>query len=411
MPSATTSPTSSSPRSPPRCCSSCCCRFGFAPGVACFGALLYAVHPALTETVAWIPGRPDGLLVVFALAAWLALLRAQERRRWPDRAGHLLAWLAALLCKEAALVLPLAYTGHLIFVERRPARSVLAPWLLAGWTAVLALYLGARTAVLSGQLGAAGVTASGLLSASPVAITSLGKLVLPVDLSVMATARDGWIWPGVVAACILAATAFVPGIRRAWILFALACFAAFVLLGLPASRVLALESRLALPAIAIVLIAAEVARRAAWPPRVRVAAASGLLAVLAAVTFSYADGFRDRLSFARAAVRGSPRSALAHRNLGVAYHLAGQTALARQEYETAIAADPEEPVVHNNVAVLLMAEGRLLEAELELRAELTINPRYPPAHDNLARVLSALGRDEEAARERALAVELARAPP
>jgi hypothetical protein len=54
---------------------------------------------------------------------------------------------------------------------------------------------------------------------------------------------------------------------------------------------------------------------------------------------------------------------------------------------------------------------RLPEAEIELRAEVTINPRYASAHDNLARVLSALGRDEEAARERALAVELGRAAP
>src|SRR5437016_2367476 len=41
-------------------------RFGASTGVAVFGGLLYAVHPALAETVAWIPGRPDGLLVLFA---------------------------------------------------------------------------------------------------------------------------------------------------------------------------------------------------------------------------------------------------------------------------------------------------------------------------------------------------------
>ena len=55
--------------------------FGYGPGVALFGGLLYAVHPALTETVAWIPGRNDSLLVVFALAAWLLLDHALPPRQ------------------------------------------------------------------------------------------------------------------------------------------------------------------------------------------------------------------------------------------------------------------------------------------------------------------------------------------
>ena len=455
--------------------------FGYRPGVALFGGLVYAVHPALTEAVAWIPGRNDSLLVVFALAAWLLLgysigtlggfrtsrdgvaqakparphATALPPRRWGSRLAHLLAWLAALLCKETALVLPLVYAGHLVLIERRPLRSLAAPWLLAGWGCVLALYLVARAYVLPDHLGAAGVTAGSFASSVSLLVSSLGKLVLPVHLSVMATPEDGRLWPGIVAACALAAIAFVPGVRRRHVVFALACFVAFVLPGAPASRMLALESRLALPAIAIVLIACEVADRLAWPPRTaarlaalarsarvrlpektterfiaaqlrsrkspsaatvahrafgaeRLAAGAVLTAGLAAVTFSYAGSFRDRLSFAQAAVSGAPHSALAHRNLGVAHHLAGQTALARREYEAAVAADAGEPIVHNNLAVMLMAEGRLPEAEQELRAELSVNPNYAVAHDNLARVLAALGRAQEAEREQATAAKLRR---
>jgi Tfp pilus assembly protein PilF len=58
-----------------------------------------------------------------------------------------------------------------------------------------------------------------------------------------------------------------------------------------------------------------------------------------------------------------------------------------------------------------MAEGRFPEAAVELQKELSINPRYAVAHDNLARVLAALGHHDEAAREQALAAELARAAP
>lgn len=382
--------------------------FGYGPGVALFGGLLYAVHPALTETVAWIPGRNDSLLVVFALTAWLLLPHALPPRRWASRLAHLLAWLAALLCKETALVLPLVYAGHLVLVERRPLRGLAVPWLLAGWGGVLAVYLVARAYVLPDHLGAAGVTAGSFASSASLLVSSLGKLLLPVHLSVMATPQDSRLWPGIVAACALAAIAFVPGVRRSRVVFALACFVAFVLPGAPASRMLALESRLALPAIAIVLIACEVADRAPWPARARLVAGAVLTAVLAGVTFSYAGSFRDRLSFAQAAVSGAPHAALAHRNLGVAYHLAGQTAIARREYEAAVAEDAGEPIVHNNLAVMLMAEGRLPEAEQELRAELAVNPNYTVAHDNLARVLSALGRARDAELEQAIAAKLMR---
>jgi tetratricopeptide (TPR) repeat protein len=252
------------------------------------------------------------------------------------------------------------------------------------------------------------VTAGSFGSSLSLICSSLGKLALPVHLSVMATPEDSILWPGLVAAVVLAAIAFVPGIRRARLLFALGAFAVLVLPGAPASRLLALESRLALPAVAIVLAAAEIAGRVGWPPRARLALGGVLVAALAVGTFRYTANFRDRLSFAEAAVRGSPRSALAHRNLGVATHLAGDTTRARQAYTAAVAADAAEPIAHNNLGVLLMAEGRLPEAEQELRAEIAVNPRYAVAHDNLARVLAALGRAAEATEEQAIAAKLVR---
>jgi len=373
-------------------------RLGHRDGVALFGGLLFAVHPALTEAVAWIPGRNDSLVTVFALASWLLFLRAWETKRWPDRIGHLLFWLAALCTKEAAIVLPLVFLGHLALVERRPARTLAAPWLLAGWTVVLAIYLAARAAALPDGSGTAGVTAAGFFAHAPVILTSLGKLVLPVHLSVLATPEDSWLWPGLLGAGLLFAALILRGIQRASILFALVCFILLVAPSLPASNLIALESRLYLPAVAIVLAVCEIARRATGPTRVRVVAGGAIIAVLAAVSFSYSGDFRDRLAFSEAAVRGSPHSALAHRNLGVTYQLAGDPSRARGEYQRALAEDAGEPVVHNNLAVLLMAEGRLDEAESELRRELALNPGYAPAQQNLEAVLRARGESRAAAR-------------
>jgi protein O-mannosyl-transferase len=392
-------------------------RLGHGDGVALWGGLVFAAHPALAEAVAWIPGRNDLLLVALALASWLLFLGDSSgdgngngdavtpgdrgaASRWPRRAGHLGTLLLALFTKEAALVLPVIFVAHLRIVERRPWRAILAPWLLVGWAAVLAVYLAARAAALGGSeaLGTGGVSVWRSLANLPVLLTSFGKLVLPVDLAVLAIPEDTALWPGIVAALALAALLLgaAAGARRAAVALAAAAFVLFTAPSLPASSLLVLESRLYLPAVAVVLLACEAARRVRLSPGARRAAGAVVVAALAMAAFAYSGNFRDRLTFCQAAARGSPHSSLAHRNLGVAHHLTGDDEAARREYEAALAEDAGEPVANNNLAVILMARGRLAEAEPLLRRELDINRRYLPAHRNLARVLGALGRTGEA---------------
>ena len=72
-------------------------------GFAAFaGALLFALHPAHTEAVAYISGRSVSLMALFYLASVLAYLR--EGPRWLSPA----LLLAALATKEVAVTLPFA---------------------------------------------------------------------------------------------------------------------------------------------------------------------------------------------------------------------------------------------------------------------------------------------------------------
>jgi tetratricopeptide (TPR) repeat protein len=367
-------------------------------GPALFGAFVFAAHPALTEAVAWIPGRTDTALAVFALISWLFFVRASRSGAWLHRGAHLLAWLGALLCKELALVLPLLFALELVLRERRTLRSWLTPWPVLGWLLVLGAYFALRTNALRGQSGVEGVSVASFLANAPVLLSSFGKLVLPVQLSVLSTREGDWLWPGVLALAFVAWRLFAiqPASERRIALLALAGVAITVVPSLPASSVLTLENRLYLPAMALALLCAELGARWAAPARSKAWAAGAVVAVLGAVSFVYSGGFRDRLTFSEAAVRGSPRSSLARRNLGVTYQLAGDVVAARREYEAALAADPNEPVVHNNLAVIWLRQGLMADAERELRKELAINPGYAPARQNLAIVLRALGRPAEA---------------
>jgi tetratricopeptide (TPR) repeat protein len=370
-------------------------KLGYARRTAAFGALVLVAHPALTQAVAWIPGRPDTLMTWFALASAFCLVRAVESGGVAYRAAHLAFWLCALWSKEAALVLPLIFAAYARGCLGRPLRRLAEPWLVLGYAAVIAVYLTARFSVLAGA-GAAGVSIASALANAPALLNALGKLFVPVELSVLATMLDAPRWPGLVGVAALLLAASRAWVRRERVAFAVAAFTLAMLPNLPASSELVLESRLYLPAIAIVLFACELFERAPLRERAKLTLAAVPLLSFVVLTRSYAQSFHDRTAFAEAAVRGSPRLSLAHRNLGVTLHIAGDAAGAEREYRAALELDAAEPVVNNNLGVLAMARGELASAEQHLRRELELDPTYAPARQNLAQVLEATGRAAEA---------------
>lgn len=387
-------------------------RFGLPRAVATLAAILFAVHPALAAAVAWIPGRNDSLLAVFALSAWLRMPCDVRRQGAPgDRALHLGLFGCALLTKETAAVLPLVWGLQGVLLDgwaRQRRRDAL--FFVGAWTALVACSVLAHRE-LPGGFDA--IRGSALMRNLPQLFAGLGKVVFPVDPTVLASPEDLSPWPGVIAALAIAAGArFVRGVRPRVVILGMSAFALLLLPPLAAPGTLVLDNRLYLPTCGALLAVAEIVRAAAFertvplPPRVFVGLAAVAVLVLFAITAGYEESFRDRRSFARAAVAGAPHSPLAHFCLGKAYQTDGDDDRAMAEYETSLALGPGE-VVHNNLAVIHMAHARWADAERELHEELALDPRYARAYDNLAIVLRHEGRDEEseAAKETARKLE------
>jgi len=367
-------------------------REGAPRGVALVVTLAFVAHPALTAAVAWIPGRDDVLLGVFALAAWLALLRLERGvRRWPVIV-HGACFLLACGSKESALALPVLFVLRGVVVARRPLGAAVPRAVALSWVAVVAVVVLLRRAVLGPDLGLPALGGGELFRGATALVSGLGSLLLPFRPQFLAVPGDAPLWPGCLVLGLLLATLWLPGISRRRVLFGLAAYAAAVLPSVPASSVLVLESRLYLPALALAFGVAELGRCLALPNAARPALGAGVVALTFGVAWRTLGDYADRTTFARALARGSPHSALAQRNLGVAEQLSGNPGAARRAYERALAADPGEPLVHNNLAVLLMAEGNLAAAEGELRAELALHPELPEPQKNLARVRQALGK-------------------
>jgi len=55
-------------------------RLGHTKGLSFSFSVIFMVHPALTQAVAWIPGRTDSLLSVFVLSSFILFLNYREKR-------------------------------------------------------------------------------------------------------------------------------------------------------------------------------------------------------------------------------------------------------------------------------------------------------------------------------------------
>ncbi len=125
-------------------------RLGFARGAALAGCLFFALAPYKVESTAWIAGRKDVLMLLFALGAWHFHLAAHEgegRAVWVHRGLSLLCFIAALLSKSSALVLPFMMGIVDVGLRKRPVLRdalLLAPFVLiaAGLAVVLIVIWG-----------------------------------------------------------------------------------------------------------------------------------------------------------------------------------------------------------------------------------------------------------------------------
>ena len=80
--------------------------------VALFASLLFAVHAAHLEAVAWVSALAEPLAASAVLAGLSAYLRYRQDRRWKWLVAICLSLLLGLLTKETAMVLPLLLLAY-----------------------------------------------------------------------------------------------------------------------------------------------------------------------------------------------------------------------------------------------------------------------------------------------------------
>jgi len=338
-----------------------------AGGLACFGALLFALHPIQTEAVTYVSGRSTSLAALFSLASLLAWIEGRARGR-PALAGlSAVLFAAALLVKETAVVVPVALllweTGN-VHPEFDPSPPRI-PWIHFGVLAAAAI--AALSSSMYRHLFATSLEARGIganLATQANAIFHLAGGLLRFDrlnADPMFPVIDSWtVAVALQGAAILALLAIGVMLlrRRPAIAFGILWF--FLCLA-PTNSILprldvANDRQLYLALLGPAWLAAWAIGKVASKRRAA-AVAAGLLLVLflGAATHLRNRVYANEIVFWEDVVWKSPGNGRVFNNLGYAYALASRSDDAEAAFRRALALDPRD--VRAGVNLRLLREG------------------------------------------------------
>jgi hypothetical protein len=363
--------------------------------VAFTGAALFAVHPVMTEAVAYVSGRTEVLCATFFLSALLALRAAiVGSRAWlvPGAAAAALA----LGTKEIAAALPLVlllWDRLLIGGDPERARRRLVGLHLPLIALVAAAGI-ARMLVFLGE--PAGATSPGrYLAVQPVAWWRyLGLLAVPAGQSIVHRVEPPALVIGLAAVALAAAAITLVWWRRRMPVLALGAAWFALVLGpssiVPLTETMA-EHRVYLASVGLFVAVGTLAgtafarlavRGARWRVATRAVAAATLVGLFT-LTVARNALWADPVALWTDAARKAPQVWRAHFGLGNALAEAGRCGEAIDAFRDTVRLAFEAQALLN-MATCLAAERRVEEARRMYQRLLTVEPRYAPAHYNLA---------------------------
>lgn len=366
-------------------------KINYSKGLSFFLSLIFLAHPVLTQAVAWLPGRNDSLVAIFVLLAFVSFLKFLENPRFKSYLIYLLFFFIALLTKETAIFLPVLIAFYFSFVDTGKILKSDKYLLLLGSGAVAFVWFIMRHLALGNEPINYIESVLGIINNTSAILISFGKALLPFNLSVMPTLADSTTFFGVIALILMLAAIFTAKRKNnRLIIFGILWFGVFLLPSfIPFNNLpYFLEHRLYLSLVGFLIVIAETdyLKNLDFSNKKTKIISALIIFVLMILTFWHSTSFRDRFSFWQGAVKNSPHSPLAQKNLGAMYYLDDKPDLALPYYLNAMALNPEEPMVHNNIGLIYYEKGDYKNAEAEFTQELRLYPNYDKALLNLGNV-------------------------
>ena len=391
------------------------------PGAWLAGAI-FALHPLMVESAAWITERKNVLSLVLYLGALLAYGRYAgfwEEENQPRRRGaYLLAWgllLGALLAKTTAFSLP-AVLLLLCWWKRGRLRwrADVAPTLpffaLAAGLSLVTAWLEKH------HVGAQGADwdlsfAQRCLVAGRALWFYAGKVVWPSGLCFVYPrwAPDAhlwwqWLYPlaalGLVTGLWLGRKRLGRGPLTAALFFAGTLFPVLGFMNAYYMRYsFVCDHWTYLSSLGLIALGAALAARAAarfhWQGALP-GAGLALVAVLGLLTWRQSRMYRDMETLWRTTLVINPTSNLGLCCLGVCLMERGQSAEAESCFQKAMEYWPDFPEAHSGLGRIFSGQGKLDEALEQFQKTVDLHPHSAQNQNNLGAALLKKGRVDEA---------------
>jgi tetratricopeptide (TPR) repeat protein len=381
------------------------------PGAWLAGAI-FALHPVMAESVAWISELKNTLSGIFYLGAALAYLNFDRTRRGNYFALALFLFVAGLLSKSVIATLPAALL--LIFWWKRGRLSwkqdalPLLPFFLIGISqGVLTAWMERKFIGAQGQDFDFTFVERALISGRVIWFY-LGKLLWPGNLVFIyprwqISAATAWQYFFPVATLLIVAALWM--LRKRWrgplaaALFFIGTL--FPVLGFlnvyPFRYSFVADHYQYLASVGIIVAAsAGIARLLARSPggeqRVVGTFCGALLATLAILSWQQAHKYRDDETLWRTTIAQNPACFLGYSNLSADLLQRGQVVEAILMGEKALGIESRFAEPHNNLANALREQGRSDDAFFHYQKALQIRPDLAQVQCNVGYIL--LQRDQ-----------------
>ncbi len=375
---------------------------------------VFALHPVMVESVAWITQLKNTLSGVFFFAAALTYLTYVEGRRRHWYFLSLGAFLLGLLSKTSIVPFPLAILVAIWCKQRAISlkRDVvpLLPFVVVG------ILLGLTTIHMEHAFGGANnrefafsFVERGLI-AGRVVWFYLGKLLVPVNQAFIyprwhVSSRIGWQYLYPIAALLFGVVLWA--LRRRW-RAPLAAYLYFVVMLVPTAgffNVYAFRYSFVadhwqyLAAIGpITLVAGMIDRGLASVAKhqnLKTAVSGMFLLTLAVLSHRQSQTYFDAETLFEETISRNDACWLAHNNLAVLLVSANKTDEAIEHYQKALEINPNYAKAHFNLGNVLAGTGRGNEALVHYEKAVQLDPGYVNARIRLGSVLLHAGRIDE----------------
>lgn len=346
---------------------------------AFFLALLFAVHPMTLHAVAWIPGRNDLLLCLFALLSIYQLVRYIHTGKQLNAALHVIFFMLALFSKENAVFL-LPVFVFILYIKKAPDKKKRIA-LVAVWLLQIALWYFMMKSVIETTLNAGPDLLNSIKGFFTGFLIFIGKMIILVKQSVSPNCDNSSLIVGGIAIILIGFAIYKFGFFNKRIAF-LGLLIYFILLAVPvwfgATSPLGehLEHRAYSSMIGFLIFGGQLK----LDPNSKIVRLVFLLFIFffGIKTFIRMDIYKNGLSYVTEAATDCPRNYFFHARKGKFLYDQGKPEEALECYNTAISLHNIKAQVFNDRANVYVSLNKKEEAIADYTKayELGKNPQF-----------------------------------